>query len=67
MKIGDTLIKPDGSPWTEQDGMQIIVINQGIALVGKNHVDIILKNILGKEERITISIESLKEIAKNLK
>lgn len=66
LKIGDTLTKQDGTAWTEQDKSKIVVLNKGIALVEENFVDIILKTILGKEERFTIYKTNLKEIAKNL-
>jgi len=66
MKIGDTLVNPDGTPWTEQDKSKIVVLNKGIALIEENFVDIIIKTVLGKEERFTISKTNLKEIAKNL-
>ena len=66
MKIGDTLQNPDGTPWTEQDGSKIVVLNKGIALIEKNFVDIIVKTVLGKEERMTVSIANIKEIAKHL-
>ncbi len=66
LKIGDTLSKEDGTPWKEQDGSKIVVLNKGIALIEENFVDIIIKTVLGKEERFTISKTNLKEIAKNL-
>lgn len=70
LKIGDQIEK-DGNLMTHtQDGSEIIVIDRGLALINnsKNRVELIVQPIIGNEkEKITLRIDDLKEILKNIK